>query len=169
MNEGGTMRAVLLALSLLGLAGASQAGSPLLLTGTWEGSYTCKTEAAGGSGTFKPDAPSTLQITQSVPGGPLVVVLETGGELGTYSGTVVPSATSNGEGAGAWVACGTSNSTATSAYSEIETFTYKVSADGKGTLKQNGVFVTNGGQVGVCKGTWKRIDTSSPAILGCPI
>lgn len=163
------MRVLALSFLLFTLARPALAGGPLSLTGTWEGSYTCKTEGAGGSATFKPDAPSTLQVAQSVPGGPLVVVLETEGELGSYSGTVVPSATSNGEGAGAWVACGTSDSTATSAFSEIETFTYKVSADGKGTLKQNGVFVTNGGQVGVCKGTWKRIDTSSPAILGCPI
>lgn len=164
------MRAVLLALLLLGLSGASHAGSPLLLPGAWEGSYTCKTEGAGGSATFEPDAPSALQIAQSVPGGPLVVVLETDdGELGSFSGTIVPSATSNGEGAGSWVACGTSDSTATSASNEIETLTYKASADGKGTLQQNGAFATNGGQVGVYKGTWKRVDTSSPAILGCPI
>ncbi len=161
------MRSLALVFMTLAFAPPALAGGPSTLSGVWEGSYSCKTEGAGGGGTFKPDGVSTLVIDQIGPTGPLNVRVEANGETGTFSGTLIPSATNPDEGAGAWIACGTSDGTANSSFNEIETFTFKLGADGKGTLKQVGVFVTNESQVGICKGTWKRVSTQPVMIPGC--
>jgi hypothetical protein len=62
------MRSLALVLLAAGLALPAAAGAPLQLTGLWEGSISCKTEAAGGKG--KQAFPVTLAITQLGPSGP---------------------------------------------------------------------------------------------------
>jgi hypothetical protein len=141
------------------------AGVSTNLTGVWEGSFSCKTETAEGKGSFK-ERESTLLINQLGALGPLVVEIDPGSV--PYSGTLVPSAGDPNEGAGAWIACGTSDATTDGLFNEIETFHYKVDpADGSGTIKKSGAYVTNGVEVGVCKGSWKRVTTKSPKIVAC--
>lgn len=159
------MRAVVLTASIFGLllgAAPAFAGAGVGLTGTWEGGYSCKTEDADGKGSMKVK-PSVLTIVQLVTGGPLIVAID-----GIpYSGTVTPSAADTNEGAGAWTACGTSDATTDGLYSEVVAFHYKIDADGGGSIKKSSAFVVNGGEVGVCKGSWKRIGLFHTKISGC--
>jgi hypothetical protein len=147
------MRSLALVLLAAGLALPASAGAPLPLTGLWEGSISCKTEAAGGKG--KQAFPVTLAITQLGASGPLVINLFAKGS-GAYSGTIVPSDAKPNEGTGAMISCGTSDATTASLYNEITTFHYKVGADGSGTIKSSGVFVLNSVYTGVCKGSFVR-------------
>jgi hypothetical protein len=159
------MRAFVVSSLLVLLAGSAAAGGPPSLTGTWEGSYACKTENDEGKDKFD-SGPATLLVTQLGPSGPLVLNLVSKG-VGGYSGTIVPSAVKPGEGTGAMIACGTNDGTTTSVYNEVTTFHYKVGTDGAGTLKTSGVFVLNGVYTGVCKGTWTRTSTMSKT-APCP-
>ena len=145
---------VFLALGVVLGAPPALAGGAGVLAGAWEGSFSCKTENDDGKGKLE-SGPSTLLISQSG-SGPLVANLVAKGS-GAYSGTIVPSAVKPDEGTGALIACGTSDSTATSLYNEIVTFHYKVGDAGFGTLKSTGVFVINAVQTAVCKGLWRRV------------
>jgi hypothetical protein len=159
------MRAFAVSFLLVCFALPSAAGAPLPLTGTWEGSYTCKTETASGKFTRR-DSASTMIITQLGPSGPLVVNLFTKGSA-AYSGTIAQSDVKPNEGAGAMIYCGTSDATTTSLYNEITTFHYKVAADGSGTIKTTGAFVLNSVEMGTCKGSWRRTSTAAKTVP-CP-
>jgi hypothetical protein len=86
---------------------------------------------------------------------------------GAYSGTIAQSDVKPNEGAGALIACGTSDGTNPSDYNEITTFHYKVGADGSGTIKSTGAFVLNSVEMGICKGSWVRTSTDSKT-APCP-
>jgi hypothetical protein len=155
------VRSFVLAFLTLGLALPAFAGGPSL-SGVWEGSYSCKTEDASGKGNLKVSE-STLTIAQGTISGPLIADID--GQA--YSGTTVPSASDSSEGAGAWIACGTSDATTGGLYNEIETFHYKVGVDGNGTIKKAGAYVVNAVEVGVCKGSWKRVGPFGGKLGGC--
>lgn len=150
-----------LALVLMALPAA--AGN---LIGTWEGSFSCKTEDANGRSTLRePD--STLLISQPNAGAsPLRLTID-GVQ---YTGSIVPSATNPTEvGVGAFVACGTSDTEAVGAFNEIELIRWKVDAEsGTGSISKLGVFVGNGQGIGGCKGKWTRLTTANPNIPACP-
>lgn len=151
----------LLALALVSAASAAWAGGPPSLVGTWEGSFSCKAQTPEGKSSAK-ESDSTLQIAQT--GNVLRVLLD--GD--TYSGTIFQSVGAPNEGAGAWIFCGTSDSTTAAAFNEIETIQFKVDPEsGSGSIKKSGVYVLNGSQVGVCKGSWRRVSTEPPVVGTC--
>jgi hypothetical protein len=164
--EGEVMRNLVLSFLFLTAASPSFAGGGPTLNGSWEGSYSCKFEDSSGKGSFKV-SPSFLAISQGAIGGPMIVNISDGMSSVPYSGTTVPSAASSSEGAGAWIACGTSDATTGGLFNEIETFHYKVDANGGGTIKKSGAYVTNGEETGVCKGSWKRVSTGPVKVVGC--
>lgn len=160
------MRSLALALLILGIVFGSTpatSGGVNTLTGVWAGSFTCKTEDANGKGSFK-ESESDLLISQTVAGGPLILLID-----GTpYSGTVIPSAADPNEGAGAFIACGTSDGTINGVLNEVETIHWKIDpTTGSGTIKKSGAFSTNEVQVGTCKGSWRRVNTNSPKVVAC--
>jgi hypothetical protein len=159
------MRSFVVSSLLVLFALPAAAGAPLPLTGTWEGSYTCKTETALGKFTRR-DPESTMIITQLGPSGPLVVNVFLKGSA-AYSGTIAQSDVKPNEGTGAMIYCGTSDGTVPSVYNEITTFHYKVSADGSGTIKSTGAFVLNSVETGICKGSWRRTSTDAKT-TPCP-
>ena len=160
------MRTLVLASLTFVVALPAFAGGGPTLNGAWEGSYSCKFEDSSGKGSFKVTQ-SFLAISQGAIGGPLIANISDGMNSVPYSGTTVPSAGSSSEGAGAWIACGTSDATTGDLFNEIETFHYKVDANGGGTIKKSGAYVTNGVEVGVCKGSWKRVSTNPVKVVGC--
>jgi len=157
------MRAIVLAFLVLGFAAPSYAGFPLL-SGTWEGSISCKTQDADGKGGFKVDV--TLLVYQATLDGPLVVNAS-GGSIPYFSGTVIPTAT--GQGSGALISCGTSAATTPGADNVLETFDYKLDRSGEGgTLKiTGGAQVTNGSELALCKGTFRRTSAITPKVVAC--
>jgi len=159
------MRSLALVFLLLALAPPAFAGGPLPLTGVWEGTYSCKIEDAEGKRTLK--VPATLLINQLGPSGPLEVNFVSKG-LGGFSGTIVQSDVKPNEGVGVLIACGTSDSTTTGEYGEFDTFSYKVGADGSGTIKASGAYTQKSEEVGVCKVTWTRTATKAPITVPCP-
>ncbi len=161
------MRSLALALLPFAIAVPAFAGGAPTLQGVWEGSYSCKFEDSSGKGSFKV-SPSFLLIEQGAISGPMIVNISDGMSSVAYSGTTVPSAASSSEGAGAWIACGTSDATTGGLFNEIETFHYKVDSNGTGTIKKSGAYVTNGIEVGTCKGSWKRAQIGLVKVVGCP-
>lgn len=159
------MRSLALVFLALGFAPPAFAGGPLTLTGTWEGMYSCKIQDEEGNRSLK--VPATLLINQLGPSGPLEVVFLSKGS-GGYSGTIVQSDVKPNEGVGALISCGTSDATTAFLYNEIETFSYKLAADGSGTLKMTGSRVTNSSEVSACKTTWTRTATKAPITVACP-
>ena len=113
-------------------------------------------------------SPSFLLIEQGAISGPMIVNISDGMTSVAYSGTTVPSAANSSQGAGAWIACGTSDATTGGLFNEIETFHYSVDANGTGTIKKSGAYVTNGVETGTCKGSWKRVQTGLVKVVGCP-
>src|SRR5262245_57496506 len=158
------MRKLVPLLLFVAIVSPARAGIPFAITGTWEGSISCKSEDADGKGSFSTDA--TVLINQLGVTGPLVANVVSGGTL-FFSGTLTPSADKPGEAAGALVACGTNDGTAPEHYNEIETFHYKVDDEGGGSIKVNGVNVTNGVEIDVCKGSFKRTSIGSPKTVSC--
>ena len=156
------MRTSSFALLLLGLAAPAIAGDSVTLNGIWQGSYTCKTEDADGKGTLKVTE-SVLTISQ----GAITSAFNADIDGVPYSGTTVASAPNDADGAGAWIACGTSDATAGGLFNEIETFHYQVDPSGGGTIKKSGAYVQNGVEIGVCKGSWKRVSTGLVKVGGC--
>ena len=137
------------------------------LVGTWTGRFACRTESAGGSGNLS-EPNSTLQISQ--PGGPGTSPLRVEIDGVPYSGSIMPDASSpTTEGVGAFVACGTSDTETNGNFSEIELIRWKVNpASGRGSIKKAGVFVSNGIEIGACRGGWARTSTADPGIGACP-
>jgi len=160
------VRTLALASLTLAVALPAFAGGAITLNGIWEGSYSCKFEDSGGKGSFKV-SPSFLAISQGAISGPMIVNISDGMSSVAYAGTTVPSAASSSEGAGAWIACGTSDATTGGLFNEIETFHYQVDASGDGTIKKSGAYVENGVEVGTCKGSWKRTSTGPVKVAGC--
>ena len=153
--------ACLLALALVALPAA--AGN---LVGSWLGSFTCRVEDSGGRSTLRQRS-SDLLISQ--PGGPGTSPLRLTIDGVQYSGSIVPLASDPTErGAGAFVACGSSDTEAQGAFNEIESIRWRVSADGKGSIRKRGAFVVNGEEVGTCTGSWRRTSTADPGIAACP-
>jgi hypothetical protein len=136
------------------------------LVGTWEGSWSCRTEDASGRGRDRQN-PSTLQISQ--PGGPGTSPLRVLIDGTQYAGSIVPSASApTSRGVGAFVACGTSDTEGAGAFSEIELIRWSVdAANGNGSIRKAGVFVTNGDAIGACTGSWRRVSTNDPGIGAC--
>lgn len=136
------------------------------LVGTYEGSWSCRTEDAGGRGRDS-EPTSILQISQ--PGGagtsPLRVMID--GVV--YAGSIIPSAGDpTRRGVGAFVACGTSDTEAGGNFSEIELIRWSVDpGNGRGSIRKAGVFVTNGDGIGACTGSWRRVSTADPGIGAC--
>lgn len=159
------MRCLALVFLLLAFALPAFAGPPLNLTGVWEGTYSCKVQDAEGKRTFK--VPATLLVNQLGPSGPLEVNFLSKGS-GGFSGTIVPSLAKPNEGVGVLIACGTSDSTTLGEYGEFDTFSYKVGADGSGTIKVSGAYTQKSEEVGVCKVTWTRTATKAPITVACP-
>jgi hypothetical protein len=159
------MRSLALAFLLLAIASPVFAGGPPTLTGVWEGEFGCKVQDAEGKRTFK--VPATLLINQLGPSGPLEVNFLAKGS-GGFSGTIVPSLAKPNEGVGVLIACGTSDSTTLGEYAQFETFSYKVGADGSGTIKASGGYTQKSEEVGVCKVTWTRTATKAPITVACP-
>jgi hypothetical protein len=158
------MRLVRIApLALVWLALPAAAGN---LVGTWEGSWSCRTEDANGRGRDRQN-PSILEISQ--PGGPGTSPLRVSIDGVQYAGSIVPSANDPTErGVGAFVACGTSDTEAGGAFSEIELIRWSVDAgSGRGSIRKAGVFVTNGEGIGACTGSWQRVSTADPGIPAC--
>jgi len=150
-------------LALVLLALPAEAGN---LVGTWVGRFSCNIEETTGKRKFR-EPNSTVQISQ--PGGPGTSPLrvDIDGEL--YTGSIVPSPSDpTAEGAGAFVACTTSNTESFGAFSEIELIAWKVKPNGDGKIGKSGVFVTNGLNIGFCTGSWERVSTLDPGIPACP-
>jgi len=158
------MRHLALSLFILGAAGPALAGSLATLTGTWQGSVSCKSTQVGGNSGFKADV--SLKINQLTPTTLEVSVLANKMTIG-YSGTLVPSEAKAGTGAGALVSCGISDSTEEGNSNSIESFTYKVGLDGTGSLKLNGVTVQNSTEVDLCKGSFTRTNTGPVVTSPC--
>jgi hypothetical protein len=136
------------------------------LAGTWTGSFTCRVEDADGRSSLR-QRPSTLLISQ--PGGPGTSPLRLTIDGVFYTGSIVPAASDPTErGVGAFVACGSSDTEAAGAFSEVESIRWRVGADGKGSIKKRGAFVVTGEQVGTCTGSWRRTSTADPGIGACP-
>ena len=149
-----------LALALIAVPAA--AGN---LVGTWVGSFSCRVEDEDGRGSLRQQQ-SVLSISQ--PGGPGTSPLRLQIDGVQYSGSIVPSAGDpTRRGVGAFVACGTSDTEAFGAFSEIELIRWSVDAGGRGSIRKAGVFVENGLQVGGCTGSWRRTSTNDPGIPAC--
>jgi hypothetical protein len=160
-----------MALAACLVASSANAGGQLVsnLTGTYAGSYTCKrTHSDGETDTFK-HVPSELLINQ-------VTTYNNGAFLDVTIDGVPYSARSidvggagSGKGVGAFVFCG-GNDSAYLGDTEVEKFTFKLNAEkGTGTIKKSGLFnytgdAPGGGELGSCKGSWKRTDTAPPVI-----
>ena len=155
----------ILSLALVLMALPASAGN---LVGTWVGRFSCAAEDANGR--FKIDEPaSTLLISQ--PGGAGTSPLRLTIDGVQYSGTIAPSAGNpTTQGAGAFVACGTSDAEGAPGLNEIELIHWKVDGGGgvRGSIKKAGVFVESGGIFGACKGGWVRTSLVDPAIPACP-
>jgi hypothetical protein len=152
---------VLLAFAVEARAGASIASN---LTGTYQGSFTCKqTHLDGERDSFK-QVNSVLLIAQ-------VSTYSNGAFLDVTIDGVPYSARSidvggagSGKGVGAFVFCGGGDEAFTGD-TEVEKFTFKVNATkGTGTIKKNGLF-NYSATLGSCKGSWKRTSTSVPLIM----
>ena len=159
------MRHLAFALLTLAVALPAFAGGPPTLTGVWAGTYSCKIDDPEGKRTLKVTA--TLLINQLGASGPLEVNVVSKG-TGGYSGTIVPSLEKPNEGVGMLIECGTNDSTTLGEYAEFETFSYKVGADGSGTIKMSGGYTQKSQEVGVCKSTWTRTATKAPITVPCP-
>lgn len=151
---------VLLVVALEARAGASIASN---LTGTYEGSFTCKqTHLDGERDSFK-QVNSVLRIAQ-------VSTYANGAFLDVTIDDVPYSARSidvggagSGKGVGAFVFCGGGDEAFTGD-TEVEKFTFKLNATkGTGTIKKSGLF-NYSESLGSCKGSWKRTSTSVPVI-----
>ena len=150
-----------LALALFALPAA--AGN---LVGTWTGSFSCRLEDENGRSTERQQQ-STLSISQ--PGGPGSSPLRLTIDSIQYTGSIVPSAGDpTRKGVGAFVACGSSDTEALGAFSEIELIRWSVDASGRGSIRKGGVFVETGLLVGACTGGWRRTSTADPGIPACP-
>lgn len=159
------MRALALSFLLLALAPPAFAGGSPSLTGVWEGTYSCKIEDADGKRSLK--VPVMLFISQLGPSGPLVANILSKGS-GGYSGTIVPSLENPNEGVGMLIECGTNDSTTAGDYAEFQTFSYKVGADGSGTIKASGGYTQKSEEVGTCKVTWTRVSLGPVKTSPCP-
>lgn len=148
-----------LAFILLLAASPAFAGGGPTLNGVWEGSYSCKAESADGRNSAKVTA--TLFISQGAIAEPLTASIS----ATNFSGTTIPSTADSSSGAGALIACGTSDA-AGAFLNWIETFHYQVDEGGGGTLKTSGAFL-DGVLVGTCKGTWKRVSNEPVKVGGC--
>jgi hypothetical protein len=134
------------------LAGAS------FLTGTYEGRYSCRIDSSNGRSSFNVPN-SVLLVTHD--GFALRVDID-----GVpYSGSIVE--TSANRGVGAFVACGTSDAESFGQLNEIELIRWRVENNGRGSIRKDGVFVSNGIQIGTCQGEWTRQSTANPNIPAC--
>jgi hypothetical protein len=154
-----------LAAALCLVAASAHAGAPIAsnLTGTYQGSFTCKqTHLNGERDSFKM-VNSVLQIAQ-------VSTYMNGAFLDVTIDGVPYSARSidvggagSGKGVGAFVFCGGGDEAYTGD-TEVEKFTFKLNATkGTGTIKKTGLF-NYSETLGSCKGSWKRTSTAVPVI-----
>ena len=128
------------------------------LTGHWAGKFSCK--GFDGTKFSLGNKSATLAITQT---GNSIAAFA-GGFL--YTGTQLPDAAKPEQGEAVLFTCATSS---TLGLGEIARATVKTKVGTfKATLKATSVFANNTPGVGACKYTYKRIDTSDPAVGGCP-
>jgi hypothetical protein len=130
------------------------------LTGTWQGTFTCKGLDKAGTPTIQA-APgvSVLAITQS--GASLSMRLD--GAL--YTGTAIDQA-GREDRAGVAVVEGCENDGDPSAFNEMTHLRYKLRT-APDSLRATAVRVTDG--PAACTGTWRRVDAADPAVPECPI
>lgn len=155
-------------ISLLALVLAAAPASAGNLVGTWVGRFSCGAEDANGKFKF---TETVSEVLISQPGGPGTSPLRLTIDGAAYSGSIIPSASSpTSDGVGAFVACGTSDTEGVGLFSEIELIRWKVDGNGglRGSIKKAGVYVTNGVEIGACKGGWVRTSLTDPGILACP-
>jgi hypothetical protein len=144
------------------LASAGHAGD---LTGTWKGSFRCTIEDAQGqqklssrSVSVPEPGVSTLEIVQ--PDGPDTAALHLLIDAAVYSGFVLDGSAASG-GTGAFLDCGANPDA--SGYLEIRHFRWKTSADA-GAIVWRGFRVGAAGEVGRCRGSWRRVSREEPKI-----
>jgi hypothetical protein len=148
--------------TLLVAASTAPAARAFDLTGHWAGKWNCK--GFDGSKFSGSEKHSTLTITQS--GNTIAANIDGGGAF-FYNGTPVPDTAKPEKGEAVLLACPTAN-TLGSDEAEIVRAAVKTKVGTfKATLKGTSVFADNFPEVGTCKYSYKRVDTTDPAVGGC--
>lgn len=157
--------ACLLLVTVLTLPTAAIAADPgilPILNGTWTGKWKCVTfNGEKDSFTQRPSELKIRHLTQQV----LAVTIDD--EQGTS--LMIPSVQKFTKGEVAFVGCRTDNSVLSSVgVDEVGRFKYAVK-DAKGSISGTSFYTGSGGIVGTCRYSYKRVDTTLPAIsTSCP-
>lgn len=163
-----TRNAAALALALL-VAAPALADD---LTGTYEGKLTCTSNAAADGVKTTSKLDSVLEITQVQIEGNVIQLHARIDDVLYASRGIAVKGLESGKGVGDFVRCG-SNDDASLGNTEIQHYKFGANdANGKGSIKTNGLRnLTDGiqgtGELGSCKGSWKRVSVVDPAIPAC--
>mgnify|MGYP001500426521 CR=1 FL=1 len=157
-----TRRFTVAGFTLLIAASIAPAAHAFDLTGHWTGKWNCK----GFNGTKFTDSEtlSGLAITQA--GDTIAATIDYGDFF--YNGTPVTDAAKPEQGEAVLLACPTANTLRWGDAEIIRAAVKTKNGTFKATLKGTSVFADNMPQVGTCKYSYKRINTSDPAVAGCP-
>jgi hypothetical protein len=157
-------RSLAVALVMVAATYASPAQAALDLTGTWEGTWSCKDVTSGA--VAKPGGTITMTITQS--GSDVNAFFDRGVSNDGFQGHVQEITAKPGQGATTLIACETR--AGSTDYAETVSAKIKVTAK-SATFKGVSTYElaatpTVGGQ---CKYSLKRTATANPGVAACPV
>ncbi len=153
-----------LALALAALVVTPPAAHAFDLTGTWIGKWSCK--GFDGSKFTDANKTSTLRLTQT--GNVINADLDNGDFH--YNGGMIADTTKPEKGEAVFLSCGTDNVPLSGSEAEIIRAAVKTkSGTFKASFKGTSIFENEQGDVGSCKYTFKRTDSTNPNVAGCPV
>ncbi len=132
------------------------------LTGHWVGKWSCK--GFDGSKFSSGNKNSTLAITQN--GNALGANLDNGNFF--YNGVPVTDTAKPEKGEVVLLNCTNANVLVADDSEMIRAAAKTKVGTFKATLKGTSIFADNFPEVGTCKYSYKRVDTTDPAVGGCP-
>jgi hypothetical protein len=152
--------------TLAGIILAATSAQAFDLTGTWEGTYTCKGSNQGVKDAY--EEALVAQITQA--GNAIGAAITFSGTPYKYNGIAVANATKPDKGDVVLVLCGSDDDLSTGAYDEIGRFSIVTKpAKGTGSLKGSSQFSTPSPAAYTCKWKLKRTDPANPVVTtACP-
>jgi hypothetical protein len=153
-----------LALALAALVVTPSAARAFDLTGTWIGKWSCK--GFDGSKFTSDNKTSTLKITQA--GNVIHADLDNGDFH--YNAAAITNTAKPDQGEAVFLSCSTDNVPQSGGEAEIIRAAVKTKLGTfKASFKGLSIFESNFGDVGTCKYTFKRRDTTDPNVGGCPV
>jgi hypothetical protein len=134
------------------------------LTGHWTGKWSCK--GFDGGKFTSGNKVSTLAITQS--GGSFAAAIDASSDNFTYNGVVITDTKDANKGEVVLLGCHLANTLPAQNDSELVRASAKTKLNTfKASFKGTSVFADAFPEVGTCKYSYKRIDTTDPAVGPC--